>query len=509
MQSLQIINTRICDVILRKRKQTTDTCSPLSNKKFKSKSDFLHGQFSVIIKNKKQKNCVTKISLINKKETELNDASIKEINFLQNVDRDMAIHCHLSILKRLDVCINCNLMATQMEDYGPDLEHWINKTRKKIRYESFPYLLFQMLMALCCIEKYIVSHGDIKPNNMLFNYKKKRAILIDFGAMWFDCMGKSSVFKSAYGYKAPETIINDHKTSTYSIFSDLYSLGLSLAEVLIGNTDTQDHINDLCAIDDLPKVWWTDILFSMITIPISQRKLASTLLFHPELQKWAKKHIYSDYVYSNQYFNNNNSSIYYYYNFQTSSNLLSNYYFYINNSQNCYVRPYIVNFLFDTLSMTENLHQFSFIISLFDRYYLYNRNNVDVVIAVFAACWMITDCVLDDGLTSTRTIIQLLRNEKLIPSLFGLQIQSSEIILNAASKILNSFQWNVMQDTIDLHLTRENIQRYYELFKQSPNEAIFTKIKIDYHKIYTIYSDTQYLYLNMDQLIMKYNDLYT
>ena len=80
-----------------------------------------------------------------------------------------------------------------------------------------------------------VIHRDIKPRNITYDLQKQRAVLIDYDiALYFgpsedDPEGKPPTGEvGTRGYKAPEL----DAVTPYDTFADIWSLGISLAEIV-------------------------------------------------------------------------------------------------------------------------------------------------------------------------------------------------------------------------------------------------------------------------------------
>lgn len=87
--------------------------------------------------------------------------------------------------------------------------------------------------ALRFIHKHKVFHGDIKPDNIMFDPKTNKIVLIDFGASAKAIDPTQTSVAAAGGtpyYAAPE-ILRNGQINTYS---EYYSVGVSLAELIDG-----------------------------------------------------------------------------------------------------------------------------------------------------------------------------------------------------------------------------------------------------------------------------------
>ena len=104
---------------------------------------------------------------------------------------------------------------------------------KKILSEDTKKLLaYQLLRALQYLETKQIAHRDIKPQNILVDLSKKRAILCDLGSAK---KLKKKEFNLAYicsrTYRAPELIFG---ATNYSTQIDMWSLGCVIAEMWNG-----------------------------------------------------------------------------------------------------------------------------------------------------------------------------------------------------------------------------------------------------------------------------------
>ena len=76
-----------------------------------------------------------------------------------------------------------------------------------------------------------IIHRDLKPSNILFS-KSEKIKITDFGMSIFQSDPASNIKGSdlygTYTYNAPETLTDNN----YSIYSDIYSLGIIMFELL-------------------------------------------------------------------------------------------------------------------------------------------------------------------------------------------------------------------------------------------------------------------------------------
>lgn len=68
-----------------------------------------------------------------------------------------------------------------MELLGDSLEDIFNLYNKKFRLQTVFMIAYQLIYILNCVHRSTFIHRDIKPNNFLFDTKKKKIYIMDFG----------------------------------------------------------------------------------------------------------------------------------------------------------------------------------------------------------------------------------------------------------------------------------------------------------------------------------------
>ena len=131
--------------------------------------------------------------------------------------------------------------------YGNLSDYLAHQT--KINYQKSNTVFVDIVQGLNYLHKMNIIHRDIKPSNIMFD-KFGKAKIGDFGmSIKYDEKGCISGRKTeneygTYNYLAPETIENNE----YSIYSDIYSLGIILFELLSTFStfmERQEKINKL------------------------------------------------------------------------------------------------------------------------------------------------------------------------------------------------------------------------------------------------------------------------
>nr|WEL12727.1 mitogen-activated protein kinase kinase 1 [Halisarca dujardinii] len=117
------------------------------------------------------------------------------------------------------------------------MEHMDGGSLDKIlkRQGRIPVHMIQRItLAVCTGLKYLkeshgIIHRDVKPSNVLVNTKGEIK-LCDFGVSGQLINSLATSFVGTSSYMAPERLLG----STYSVLSDIFSLGLSLVEMALG-----------------------------------------------------------------------------------------------------------------------------------------------------------------------------------------------------------------------------------------------------------------------------------
>lgn len=91
----------------------------------------------------------------------------------------------------------------------------------KLNEYTIKYIIFNLLHILKELYNLNIIHGDIKPENIIFNEKTKKVYLIDF-----------EMTKGTDNYKAPETFYNNCNNYTYE--NNMWSVGIT-AYILLNN----------------------------------------------------------------------------------------------------------------------------------------------------------------------------------------------------------------------------------------------------------------------------------
>lgn len=151
-----------------------------------------------------------------------------------------------------------------------------------------------------------IIHRDVKPTNILVSTSGK-VKLCDFGVSGNLVASMARTNIGCQSYMAPERIrsVNPNQVMTYTVESDIWSLGLSILETALGSypypPETYENIfSQLSAIVDgsppsLPEDQYSsearDFVTQCLNKNARKRPSYSQLLEHPWIKMWEKKHV--------------------------------------------------------------------------------------------------------------------------------------------------------------------------------------------------------------------------
>lgn len=146
---------------------------------------------------------------------------------------------------------NCQILGAYyyyviMNVYQPldkSIFEWKNEDGDIYR-KNVTKFLEELNEAMRFIHKRDIFHGDIKPENIMIDPETNKYVLIDFGgAARTSEDGKTSVTAIAitHPYSPPEVVRNGRRISRYS---DYYSLGVTIAELINGTYPSQKKVEE-------------------------------------------------------------------------------------------------------------------------------------------------------------------------------------------------------------------------------------------------------------------------
>lgn len=155
--------------------------------------------------------------------------SIREIALITFLDSPYIIKAKKIELK------SPGIWQVYMKKYDFDLSsvkwfHWANQ-----RIDRFLLTCSQILSAVVYLHDNKVIHGDIKPENILFDLTQERSVLCDFNVSIVEPkLYNSSIVQTAH-YRAPEVNL-ESRLSRYDYKIDVWSLGCLFYELLTRET---------------------------------------------------------------------------------------------------------------------------------------------------------------------------------------------------------------------------------------------------------------------------------
>lgn len=187
---------------------------------------------------------------------------------------------HPNIIKIYDLNRMGNLWFLSMEYLeGEEVKDIINM-HGKMENEQVEHIARQILSGLAHSHGRSLIHSDVKPQNIFVDFKG-HATLVDFGIA--RTMSSHSIDQPVYGtpgYISPEQITGEPATPA----SDIYSLGVTLYEMITGTMPFQNDSMDLILQDQLntdpdppssvvPDVpgWMNDVVVKMMLRDPAQR----------------------------------------------------------------------------------------------------------------------------------------------------------------------------------------------------------------------------------------------
>lgn len=154
----------------------------------------------------------------------------QEYEIIKNIDLD-------GVIKTYDIISHDGGFAILLEDFNGVSIKSILDSGKKFDIKSFLKMAVKISETLGELHKRDIIHKDIKPHNILINRNDGRVKITDFGISSIltrenDEIYNSDVIQGTLLYISPEQTGRMNRTVDYR--TDLYSLGVTLYEILTG-----------------------------------------------------------------------------------------------------------------------------------------------------------------------------------------------------------------------------------------------------------------------------------
>ena len=142
---------------------------------------------------------------------------------------------HRNVVELRSTFFHSSDMILVFECCSGDLKQFMNKYMKRsFKMGRIKKLMFQILNGVSYCHSLAVLHRDIKPQNILINYKTEEVKITDFGLSRTYILPNRSWTHEVVTlwYRPPEVILGCNR---YSISVDIWSIGCVFAEILNNN----------------------------------------------------------------------------------------------------------------------------------------------------------------------------------------------------------------------------------------------------------------------------------
>jgi serine/threonine protein kinase len=164
-------------------------------------------------------------------------STLREACFLQAFR-----HSHICPLTRIERHPEHMEIDLIMPDSGKTLGEWVKITPMDVRLYTIPYVIVQILSVLAFLEKYGISHGDLKPWNILID-ENFHVSVIDWGAVCFIPQFNPNR-ECTTEFAAPELMDSSVQNGCSA---DIFSLGLIIRYLVYGKYEDSDWILTQCS----------------------------------------------------------------------------------------------------------------------------------------------------------------------------------------------------------------------------------------------------------------------
>lgn len=298
---------------------------------------------------------------INKNNTSYVEQNFHEAVFLSSIQHENIIACNKVFIKDSKIILELERGDMTLHDY-------INNSTLLDRKNKLKYILFQLIKALKFIHDNHFIHGDLKPNNIIYNAKNDVVKLIDFGGLCSFRLNKyihrpicTPSFCPPEGYKE----FNNLYTITDKF--DVWSLGMTMYYYItqkylldFQHDKTSDYINEFKNKMNYYETPDIDIIKSDTGDLFD---IIKKMLIYDKYRRVSSSELYNHQIFSN-YIDTHilNNKIF----FDCSFNANFTYYY---TSQNWNIRQKMIDFVFDMVNKLNCVDHFVITVWLIDKYY--------------------------------------------------------------------------------------------------------------------------------------------
>lgn len=368
---------------------------------------------------------------------------------------------HKNIVECRSIKIYQNKIFMELERGEMTLHDFICKTDFTERLSKLKGIFFQLIKVLCFIHKNNFIHGDLKPNNIIYNPETNIIKLIDFGGICSFRLSNSHRPICTHSFCPPEGYKELNKNSAVTDKFDIWSLGMTIYYYLT-KTYLMDFKSDKveCYIGEFknnmnvretPNIGW---LINRVDKNIF--KLLHNMLIYDK-----NKRISSHELLSNEIFNEfrKNEEIQ---NIEVINKCefdwtFSNKY----TSSQWFTRQKIVDIIYQIVTKLDCKEYFVLTIWLADKYYFLKKikpNNKNYKI-IFISALLLTSILICKKVLYFTDILEYINDSK------SKKIKNKEDIINVIDDMLSIFDFKVYVNTFDCCLNNIKYNVVHEMLR--------------------------------------------
>lgn len=382
-------------------------------------------------------------------------------------------HSNIRSLTRIELHEGKDRIDLIMPDAGKTLSDWVKLTSADVRLHIIPYIVIQILYVLLFLEKHGISHGDLKPWNIMIN-ENFHVFIIDWGAV---CLNPLFHIKNSCTaeFSAPELLESVAKNSCSA---DIFSLGLIIRYLVYGQDETPDWISTQCSTKGFAPIMRSTEMTrhkkSIDLIKCFQPLLSADPTKRPkasEIIEWKELRVYRYHFRQSDHHSNVT-----YNNIPIQAKDWSNF-----NHLNFQVRKNTITWFYEIINQQFPIRFLPFAIELMDQYVirkkLYTLSEKHLRF-ILLACFCISNSLFSNSIDHTSLISS--KNNSLVYKQF------KETIIG----ILNGLDWNIYIPMWDREIFEPNgeamlkVLTCEEIFDSTQSEklAFYEKLQTDNSK---------------------------